>query len=43
MADDSRQIKLQCVTTPDKARGMASVTDIPPASLVHTEEPFAVV
>lgn len=43
MADDSHQMELQCVTTPDKARGMASMTDIPPASLVHTEEPFAAV
>lgn len=43
MADESHQIELQCVTTPDKGRGMASKNDIPPASLIHTEEPFAAV
>uniref|UniRef100_A0A803P160 SET domain-containing protein n=1 Tax=Cannabis sativa TaxID=3483 RepID=A0A803P160_CANSA len=41
--DEPHQIKLQCVNTPDKARGMASTSDIPRASLVHTEEPLAIV
>ncbi|XP_024029703.1 SET and MYND domain-containing protein 4 isoform X2 [Morus notabilis] len=40
---EADQIKLQCVNTPDKARGMASTSNIPPGSLVHTEEPFATV
>ncbi|KAK7282465.1 hypothetical protein RIF29_11271 [Crotalaria pallida] len=37
------QIKLQCVTTPDKGRGMASSCEILPGSLVHTEEPYAMI
>jgi len=36
-------IKLQCVTTPLKGRGMVSPTDILPASLIHREEPLAAV
>ncbi|CAK9145870.1 unnamed protein product [Ilex paraguariensis] len=35
------QIKLQCVRTPAKGRGVASLNDIPQASLVHTEQPYA--
>ncbi|KAJ7959490.1 SET and MYND domain-containing protein 4 [Quillaja saponaria] len=41
--DEQPQIKLRCVTTQDKGRGMASSCDISPASLVHIEEPFAVI
>ncbi|OMO89946.1 Zinc finger, MYND-type [Corchorus olitorius] len=41
--DKPQHIKLHCVTTPDKGRGMASQFDIPEASLIHTEEPYAVV
>ncbi|PON71106.1 N-terminal acetyltransferase A, auxiliary subunit [Parasponia andersonii] len=41
--DEPHQIKLQCVNTSDKARGMASTSDISPASLVHNEEPFAII
>ncbi|KAB1993167.1 hypothetical protein ERO13_D13G009600v2 [Gossypium hirsutum] len=37
------EIKLQCVKTPDKGRGMVSQFDIPQASLIHAEEPYAVV
>ncbi|XP_017984570.1 PREDICTED: SET and MYND domain-containing protein 4 isoform X1 [Theobroma cacao] len=43
LSDVPHQIKLHCVTTPDKGRGMASQFDIPQASLIHTEEPYAVV
>ncbi|KAF6172693.1 hypothetical protein GIB67_042016 [Kingdonia uniflora] len=39
----SHQIKLQCVSTPAKGRGMASLSDIPRATLIHTEEPYAAV
>ncbi|KAF8397071.1 hypothetical protein HHK36_018709 [Tetracentron sinense] len=35
------QIKLQCVSTPTKGRGMTSLSDIPQASLIHSEEPYA--
>lgn len=41
--DEPPQIKLLCVTTPDKGRGMASQCGIPQASLVHKEEPYAMV
>ncbi|XP_022749266.1 uncharacterized protein LOC111298827 [Durio zibethinus] len=41
--DVPQQIKLHCVKTPDKGRGMASKFDIPQASLIHIEEPYAVV
>ncbi|ONK57048.1 uncharacterized protein A4U43_C10F16070 [Asparagus officinalis] len=36
------EIKLQCVTTTLKGRGMVAPIDIPPASLLHNEEPIAV-
>ncbi|KAJ0045828.1 hypothetical protein Pint_05245 [Pistacia integerrima] len=41
--EDPLQVKLECVSTPDKGRGMASQCDIPEASLVHREEPYAVI
>lgn len=34
---------MKCVTTTDKGRGMVSLGDIPQASLMHTEEPYAAV
>ncbi|MED6193508.1 hypothetical protein PIB30_020121 [Stylosanthes scabra] len=37
------QGKLQCVTIPEKGRGMISSHDISPGSLVHSEEPYAVI
>ncbi|KAF7816585.1 SET and MYND domain-containing protein 4 [Senna tora] len=37
------QIKLQLVTMPDKGRGMVSTCDISPSSLVHREEPYAMI
>lgn len=40
---DSHPVVLQCVSTPAKGKGMASPKDIPPASLLHTEEPLAAV
>ncbi|KAG5148355.1 hypothetical protein AAZX31_06G133300 [Glycine max] len=36
-------IKLQCVSTPDKGRGMVSSCVISPGSLVHVEEPYAMI
>ncbi|CAN6705423.1 unnamed protein product [Malus baccata var. baccata] len=41
--DELRQMELQCVTTPEKGRGMTSTNDLPQASLVHTEDPFAMI
>ncbi|XP_044461644.1 SET and MYND domain-containing protein 4 isoform X4 [Mangifera indica] len=41
--DEPVQVNLQCVITPDKGRGMASQCDIPESSLVHREEPYAVI
>ncbi|KAL6566066.1 hypothetical protein OROGR_001681 [Orobanche gracilis] len=37
------QIKLQCVSMPGKRRGMVSSCDISPGSLVHPEEPYAII
>ncbi|GAB4827733.1 hypothetical protein Ancab_034619 [Ancistrocladus abbreviatus] len=39
--DKMPQVKLQCVSTAVKGRGMISLDDIPPASLIHTEEAYA--
>ncbi|XP_050219909.1 uncharacterized protein LOC126670260 isoform X2 [Mercurialis annua] len=41
--NDPHQIKILRVTTPDKGRGMASESDIPQASLVHSEKPYALI
>lgn len=41
--DELPQAKLQCVSTPTKGRGMTSQFEIPPASLVHKEEPCAAI
>lgn len=41
--DEPCQLKLSQVSTPDKGRGMASQCDIPQASLVHKEEPYALI
>ncbi|XP_059627848.1 uncharacterized protein LOC132270675 isoform X2 [Cornus florida] len=43
VTDEEHQIKLQCVSTPNKGRGMACLTDIPRASLIHVEEPYAAI
>ncbi|KAJ4721828.1 SET and MYND domain-containing protein 4 [Melia azedarach] len=41
VSEEPVQVKLRCVTSPDKGRGMASQCDIPEATLVHIEEPYA--
>ncbi|KAE9465086.1 hypothetical protein C3L33_02999, partial [Rhododendron williamsianum] len=41
--DEPHQIKIECVSTPNKGKGMAAVSEIPKASLIHTEEPYAAV
>ncbi|KAG8633611.1 hypothetical protein MANES_18G121600v8 [Manihot esculenta] len=41
--NEPQQINLLCVTDPDKGRGMVSPCDIPQASLVHKEEPYALI
>ncbi|XP_077223586.1 tetratricopeptide repeat (TPR)-like superfamily protein isoform X2 [Tasmannia lanceolata] len=43
MTVEPHQIKLQCISTSAKGRGMSSPNNIDPASLVHSEEPFAAV
>lgn len=43
VTEEPVQVKLRCVTSPDKGRGMASQCDIPEATLVHIEEPYAMV
>ncbi|KAI9157468.1 hypothetical protein LWI28_023036 [Acer negundo] len=41
--EEPLQMITKCVTTPAKGRGMASICEIPQASLVHSEEPYAVI
>ncbi|KAK9741887.1 hypothetical protein RND81_03G135700 [Saponaria officinalis] len=41
--DEVPQSKIQCIATITKGRGMASSCDIPPASLLHREEPYAAI
>ncbi|KAL2540000.1 Tetratricopeptide repeat (TPR)-like superfamily protein [Abeliophyllum distichum] len=43
LGDEPLQIKLQSVPTPTKGRGMVSLTDIPRASLIHKEDPYAAI
>ncbi|XP_052180260.1 uncharacterized protein LOC127793547 isoform X2 [Diospyros lotus] len=43
MTDESHRVKLHCVSTPMRGRDMTSQADIPPASLIHVEEPYAVI
>ncbi|KAG9441179.1 hypothetical protein H6P81_017033 [Aristolochia fimbriata] len=38
---DASKVNLKCVTTPEKGRGMISLDDIPPSSLIYSEEPYA--
>ncbi|KAI7727874.1 hypothetical protein M8C21_005859 [Ambrosia artemisiifolia] len=41
--DQLQDIQLQCVETETKGRGMVSLTDIPQATLLHAEEPYAAI
>ncbi|KAI3783557.1 hypothetical protein L1987_42641 [Smallanthus sonchifolius] len=41
--DQLQEIQLQCVETETKGRGMVSLTDIPQATLLHAEEPYAAI
>ncbi|KAL0321737.1 UNVERIFIED_CONTAM: Stress-induced-phosphoprotein 1 [Sesamum calycinum] len=42
-SDEQLQVELQCVSTPTKGRGMMTSTDIPLASLIHKEDPYAAI
>ncbi|KAL6567976.1 hypothetical protein OROGR_001644 [Orobanche gracilis] len=42
-AAEMTHTRLEFVSTPTKRRGMVSLEDIPPSSLLHIEEPYAVV
>ncbi|CAA0834501.1 Tetratricopeptide repeat (TPR)-like superfamily protein [Striga hermonthica] len=42
-SDERLQMDLHCVSTTAKGRGMAASTDIPLASLIHKEEPYAAI
>ncbi|XP_073296910.1 uncharacterized protein [Primulina huaijiensis] len=41
--DEPLQVELQCIFTPTKGRGMTSYTDVPQASLIHKEDPYAAI
>lgn len=43
MAEQQPKVILECTSTPNKGRGMTSPNDISPASLIHAEDPLAVV
>ncbi|GER50861.1 tetratricopeptide repeat protein [Striga asiatica] len=43
VTDERLQMDLHCVSTTAKGRGMAASTDIPLASLIHKEEPYAAI
>lgn len=43
VTDESIQMELQCVSTTTKGRGMTSFINIPLASLIHKEDPYAAV
>ncbi|KAL0304001.1 UNVERIFIED_CONTAM: hypothetical protein Sradi_6268200 [Sesamum radiatum] len=42
-SDEQLQVELQCVSTPTRGRGMTTSTDIPLASLIHKEDPYAAI
>ncbi|CAD6205517.1 unnamed protein product [Miscanthus lutarioriparius] len=37
------KVVIESISTPNKGRGMASTDDIPPASLIHVEDPLAAI
>lgn len=41
--EEMPQVKLQCVSAPKTGRGMTSSDDIPEATLIHREEPYAAI
>ncbi|GAV70275.1 TPR_1 domain-containing protein/TPR_10 domain-containing protein/TPR_11 domain-containing protein [Cephalotus follicularis] len=43
ISDEPHQVKPQCVEVTGKGRGMVSQSDIPQATLVHIEEPYALI
>lgn len=43
MTDEPDQVKLQCLVTTTKGRGMFCVDDVSEASLVHKEDPYAAI
>uniref|UniRef100_A0A1D1ZB25 SET and MYND domain-containing protein 3 n=1 Tax=Anthurium amnicola TaxID=1678845 RepID=A0A1D1ZB25_9ARAE len=40
---EPHQVELQCISTQAKGKGMVSLCSIPPAGLIHSEEPLAVI
>ncbi|KAF0928835.1 hypothetical protein E2562_010699 [Oryza meyeriana var. granulata] len=43
LTEQQRKVILECISTPNKGRGMTSPNDISPASLIHAEDPLAVI
>ncbi|PWZ58908.1 hypothetical protein Zm00014a_009956 [Zea mays] len=43
LAGQPHKIVIESISTPNKGRGMISTDDIPPASLIHVEDPLAAV
>ncbi|XP_051138521.1 uncharacterized protein LOC127256513 isoform X2 [Andrographis paniculata] len=42
-SDERLQMELKCISTRNKGRGLTSFTDIPVASLIHREDPYAAI
>ncbi|XP_047944931.1 SET and MYND domain-containing protein 4 isoform X1 [Salvia hispanica] len=42
-ADEPLQVELRCASTPNKGRGMISLTNIPMASLIYKEDPHGAI
>ncbi|OQU91535.1 uncharacterized protein LOC8065191 isoform X2 [Sorghum bicolor] len=43
LAGQPHKVVIESISTPNKGRGMASTDDIPPASLIHVEDPLAAI
>ncbi|XP_035822250.1 uncharacterized protein [Zea mays] len=43
LAGQPHKIVIESISTPNKGRGMISTDDIPPASLIHVEDPLAAI
>ncbi|TKV92993.1 hypothetical protein SEVIR_9G197900v4 [Setaria viridis] len=43
LSGQPQKVIIESISTPNKGRGMASTDDIPPASLIHVEDPLAAI
>ncbi|RLN17974.1 SET and MYND domain-containing protein 4 [Panicum miliaceum] len=43
LSEQPQKVIIDSISTPNKGRGMASIDDIPPALLIHVEDPLAAI